>query len=75
MKNALAIGVILILLGGVILAWPVISYTDRDTVVDLGPVEVTSEDTDHIVLPRVLGAAAIAAGVTLAFLGGRRRSI
>ena len=43
MKSSAAIGVILMLLGGAILAWPVITYTDRDKVVDLGPVEITTE--------------------------------
>jgi uncharacterized membrane protein HdeD (DUF308 family) len=75
MKNSLAIGVILVLLGVAILAWPVITYTDTDTVVDIGPLEVTTEDTEHIALPPILGGVVIAAGVALLLLGGRRRAV
>jgi hypothetical protein len=75
MKNSLALGVILVLLGAAILAWPVISYKDTDTVVDLGPVEVTREDTEHVALPPVLGGVLIAAGLAAVVFGGRRGAV
>jgi hypothetical protein len=75
MKNSLAIGVILMLLGAAILAWPVITYKDTDTVVDLGPIEVTDEDTERVALPPVLGGVIIAAGLAMVVFGGRRRTV
>jgi hypothetical protein len=63
------------LLGAAILAWPVITYTDTDTVVDLGPIEVTDEDTEHVALPPVLGGVMIAAGLAVVVFGGRRRTV
>jgi hypothetical protein len=75
MKSSVAIGIALIIIGIVILAWPVISYTTTDTIVDLGPVEVTSEDEEHIALPPILGGAAIAGGIGVLLLGGRRRAV
>jgi hypothetical protein len=75
MKNSLAIGVILLLLGAAILAWPVITYKDTDTVVDLGPIEVTDEDTERVALPPVLGGVIIAAGLAMVVFGGRRRTV
>jgi hypothetical protein len=68
MKSSFAIGILLLLLGTVILAWPVISYTTSDTIIDLGPVEVTSEEREHVALPPVLGGALVAAGMVLVVL-------
>ena len=74
MKNSLVIGIVLLLLGTAILAWPVITYTTTDTVVDLGPLEVTKEDEENIALPPILGGAFIAAGLGLVVFGfGRSR--
>jgi hypothetical protein len=73
MKNSLAVGLLLVLLGAAILAWPVVTYTDRDTVVDLGPLEVTQEDQERIALPPVLGGAVIVAGLAFIIFGARQR--
>ena len=59
------------ILGVVSLAYQGITYTDRDTV-DLGPVEITTEDTERIPLPPVLGALALAAGAILTVAGLRK---
>ena len=75
MRGSLAAGLVLILLGAAILAWPVISWTERDTVVDFGPVEVVNEDREHVTLPRILGGAILVTGAILALMGGRRRMV
>jgi hypothetical protein len=49
-----------------------ISYTTREEVVDLGPVEVTAEDEHRIPLPPILGGAAIVVGLILLVTGRRR---
>lgn len=69
MRNSLALGIVLVLLGTVILAWPVITYTKTDTIIDLGPVEVTSKDQKHVALPPVLGATFVLAGIALVVIG------
>jgi uncharacterized membrane protein HdeD (DUF308 family) len=74
MRNSLAIGIVLLLLGIAMLAWPVISYTTTDTVVDLGPVEVTREDEEHIALPPILGGVLVASGIALLVFGAGRPS-
>ena len=69
MKNYTVIGFILIALGIAALAYQGISYTTREKAVDLGPIQVTTEKSHNIPLPPILGALAIAGGVTMLFMG------
>lgn len=59
------IGVILIVLGLVALAYQGISYTTREKVVDLGPIEASKETKQTIPLPPILGIVAVAGGIFL----------
>jgi uncharacterized membrane protein HdeD (DUF308 family) len=59
------IGVILIVLGLVALAYQGISYTTREKVVDLGPIEASKETKRTIPLPPVVGIVSIAGGIIL----------
>lgn len=67
------IGVVLIVLGIVALAWGGISWTQKETVVDAGPLEIQAEDRETIPLPPVLGGLALAAGVLLLVVPARAR--
>jgi hypothetical protein len=69
-----AFGVILIIIGIIALAYGGISWTDRDTIVDAGPLEIQTEDREGIPLPPIVGIISVAAGLVLVFAGGRRRS-
>ena len=64
--------IVLIVVGALMLAYPAISFTERDKVVDLGPIEVTQEERHSIPLPPIVGGIAIAAGIALMFMGSRR---
>lgn len=68
------IGVILIVLGIVALAYGGITWTDRDTVIDAGPLEVQTVEREGIPLSPILGIVSVAAGVVLVVAGGRRRA-
>jgi hypothetical protein len=63
--SAKAIGVILIILGIVALAYQGISYTTREKIVDIGPIEASKETKRTIPLPPILGVLALAGGVIL----------
>jgi uncharacterized membrane protein HdeD (DUF308 family) len=71
MKPLSILGVVLILLGVVSLAYQGITYTTRETVVDVGPIEATADRERTLPLPPVLGIAALVAGVALVVVGGR----
>jgi uncharacterized membrane protein YidH (DUF202 family) len=72
MKPLTIIGVILILVGIVALAYQGITYTTKEKVVDLGPLKVETEKQKTIPLPPVLGVAALGVGVVLVIVGTRR---
>jgi hypothetical protein len=58
-------GVELLVLGLAALAYQGISYTSRETVVDLGPIHATADRQRTLPLPPIVGIAAVAAGVVL----------
>jgi hypothetical protein len=68
-----AVGIILIVIGLVGFIWGGISWTDRDTVVDLGGLRVQSEDRDSFPISPVAGGICLAAGAALLIAGSRRR--
>jgi hypothetical protein len=49
-------------------------WTDRETVIDAGPLEVTAEQREGITLPPVLGAIALIGGILLLVVPERRRA-
>ena len=65
MSAKLMIGVLLIVLGIVALVYQGISYTTEEEILDIGPLEATSETEETIPLPPILGALALAGGVLL----------
>ena len=69
-----ALGVVLIVLGIVGLAYGGVTWTSREKVIDLGPVEVTQNKTNSLPFPPIAGGIALVAGVILLVSGGRRNS-
>ena len=67
------VGILLIVLGVVALAYGGISYTKREKVLDIGPIEATTERRETIPLPPVLGGLALAGGIVLLIAGSKRR--
>ena len=63
------VGMILVVLGIVGLIYGGISWTERDTVVDAGPLEITTEDRESIPIPPIIGALCLAAGVVMGVAG------
>jgi hypothetical protein len=72
MRGLFGLGIVLLIVGLAVLALPMISYTDREKAVDIGPIEVETETEKQIALPPLLGIAAAASGVALMALGRRR---
>jgi uncharacterized membrane protein YidH (DUF202 family) len=73
MKIASLAGIVLIIVGVIALAYGGISYTNREKVIDLGPIEATKETRETIPLPPVLGVLALAGGVILVVVGARSK--
>ena len=65
MKPYTLIGIVLIAIGIVAFAYQGITYTTREKVVEIGPVEVTAEKTKTLPLPPILGAVALVGDIVL----------
>jgi uncharacterized membrane protein YidH (DUF202 family) len=66
------IAIVLIVLGVIGLVAGGVSWTQREKVVDLGPVEVTREERERIPLPPIIGGLLLVAGVVLLVANGRK---
>ena len=69
---AMLIGIALIALGLIALAYQGITYTTREKVVDLGPLKITAQKEKTIPLPPILGGLALAGGIVLVVVAGRK---
>jgi hypothetical protein len=63
------LGIILIVIGLVGLAWGGFTYTTRKKVVDVGPIHATLHQTHHVPLPPIAGALVLIGGVALLVAG------
>jgi Na+-transporting methylmalonyl-CoA/oxaloacetate decarboxylase gamma subunit len=72
MKPVSIVGVVLVVLGLLALVYQGITYTKRETVVDIGPVHATADRQKTVPLPPVVGAVAVAGGVVLLIAGARK---
>jgi len=64
--------IILITAGVLVFAYQGITYTTREKVVDLGPLQMTAEKTKMFPLPPILGAVALVGGIALLVVGNRK---
>jgi len=74
MKPILIVGGVLIALGLGALAYQGITYTTRETVLDIGPIHATADREKTVPIPPVAGAVAVAAGTALLVAGLRKRA-
>ena len=74
MKPMIWLGILLIVLGALVLAYQGINYTREKKVLDVGPVHVTSETHERIPLPPILGGLALVGGVVLLVMGASNKS-
>jgi len=71
MRSKTIIAIILIILGIAAFVYQGITYTTREKVVDVGPIQMTAEKTKTIPLPPILGAIALVGGIVLLVVGGK----
>jgi uncharacterized membrane protein HdeD (DUF308 family) len=72
MKPVMLVGVALIVIGVLALAYQGITYTTREKVIDLGPLQASVAKKKTIPLSPILGALALAGGIVLVVIGNRR---
>ncbi len=72
MNTIKILGLVLIIAGGLGLAYGGFSYTKDTTVVKLGSVELTAKEKENVNIPLWAGVVAIFAGGLLLVGGGRK---
>jgi uncharacterized membrane protein len=74
MKPMVLLGILLVILGGLALAYQGFTYTHQEKVLDVGPIHATAEKQDQVSIPPILGGLALAGGIALLVLGGKKNS-
>ncbi len=69
MKPIVIIGIALIILGVVAFAYQGITYTSREKIIDIGPIQATHETKKTIPLSPALGGVALVGGIVLVIIG------
>ncbi len=73
MKRYALAGIILITIGILSLAYQGITYTTREKVIELGPIQMVAEEKKTLPLPPLVGAVVLVGGIALLVIGTRRR--
>jgi uncharacterized membrane protein YidH (DUF202 family) len=74
MKPVTWMGILLVIVGVLALAYGGINYTRQEKVLDIGPIHATQETHERIPLPPILGGAALVGGIALLVVGARQKS-
>ena len=72
MSSKTIIAIVLIAVGVLAFTYQGITYTTREKVIDLGPVQMTADKTKTIPLPPIIGAVALVGGIVLLVVGNRK---
>jgi drug/metabolite transporter (DMT)-like permease len=72
MKPLAWIGIVLIVLGVAGLVVENVSFTERKTVLDVGPLKVQADEQKVVPIPTIAGIAAIVVGLGLVFMSRPR---
>lgn len=72
MKPAGLVGIILIVIGIIAFAYGGITYTKREKVLDLGPIQATAEKEHTIPFSPALGGICLVGGIILVIVGNRK---
>ena len=74
MKPIMLFGIALILLGIVAFAYQGITYTSREKVIDIGPLQASVDTKKTIPLPPILGGLVLVGGIVLVAVGAKKSS-
>jgi len=66
------VGIALIVLGIVAFAYQGITYTSREKIIDIGPIQATADTKKTIPLSPLVGGAALVGGIVLVVVGAKK---
>jgi hypothetical protein len=68
-RSVMVLGIVLVVLGVVALAYQGITYTKREKILDVGPLQATADREKTIPLPPLVGGLSLAGGIALLIIG------
>jgi uncharacterized membrane protein len=74
MKRITLIGIVLLVLGALALAYQGINYTRQEKILDIGPIHATAETHERIPLSPVIGGLVMVGGIVLLVMGARQKA-
>jgi len=74
MKPIMWVGILLIVLGVLGVAYQGFNYTHQEKILDVGPIHATAEKRDRVSIPPVLGGLALVGGIVLVAVGAKKHS-
>jgi uncharacterized membrane protein len=74
MKPITWLGILLVILGALALAYQGFNYTRQEKVLDVGPIHATAERHERVSIPPLLGGLALVGGIALLVVGAKRGS-
>ncbi len=72
MKPITLVGIFLVVIGMIALIYQGVTYTTREKIFQIGPIEAQKEEKKTIPLPPILGALALAGGIVLVVYGAKK---
>ena len=66
------VGIALIVLGIVAFSYQGITYTSREKIIDIGPIQATADTQKTIPLSPLLGGLALGGGIVLVVVGAKK---
>ena len=74
MRKIMPIGILLVVLGGLALAYQGFNYTHQEKILDIGPIHATAEEHDRVSIPPAIGGLALVGGIVLLLVGAKKGS-
>ena len=68
-RSVMVLGIVLAVLGVLALAYQGITYTRREKILDVGPLQATADREKTIPLPPLVGGLSLAGGIALLIIG------
>ncbi len=71
-NQIMLVGIVLIVLGVMAFAYQGITYTSREKIIDIGPIQATADTQKTIPLSPLLGGLVLAGGIVLVVVGAKK---
>lgn len=66
------LGIILVIIGAGMLIFTGFEYVTKETIVDIGPINIEADKTNYVALSPILGALLLIGGVVILVLDRRK---